>query len=137
MRLTPYYVGSVGSLSRPQAMFLCSAGIHKQWRKGLRFRESLLLDWGVTLRASAPGTDAEHLMQELIFDFASVVPMARFVYKVVRAWRWFGRRLPTMVSELAPDTDEEGQFWNFESASDNSSDMEDSDTMMNMEIDNF
>ncbi|KAK6983904.1 hypothetical protein R3P38DRAFT_2807486 [Favolaschia claudopus] len=79
-------------------------------------KESLMLDFGMTLRASVTAADAHLVLQELIFNLHTVAPVARFIYKVVRAWRFFGRRLPTMVSELAPDTDEEADFWDFETA---------------------
>ncbi|KAK7030538.1 hypothetical protein R3P38DRAFT_3509925, partial [Favolaschia claudopus] len=97
-------------------------------------KESLLQDYAILLRTPQSAADATQLMQSLIFDLKTVVPMARFVHRVVRAWRWFGRRLPTMVSELAPDTDEEADFWNFESATEDNSDLEEGE--MDMEIDN-
>ncbi|KAK7006674.1 hypothetical protein R3P38DRAFT_3325963 [Favolaschia claudopus] len=95
-------------------------------------RETLQREFGVTLRTADSAADAMRGMQKLIFDLKTVVPMARFIYQVVRAWRWFGRRLPTMVSELAPDTDEEADYWNFESAEE---DWEWSGAEMEMEID--
>ncbi|KAK6969271.1 hypothetical protein R3P38DRAFT_3298591 [Favolaschia claudopus] len=76
-------------------------------------KESLMQDFGMTLRASVSAADAHLLLQELIFDLRTVAPVARFIYRVVRAWRFFGRRLPTMVSELAPDTDDDVDFWDF------------------------
>jgi hypothetical protein len=54
---------------------------------------------------------AETQMRNLIFNWHTVVPMSRFVHKVARSWRFFGRRLPTRVSEAAPDTDEEVSNW--------------------------
>ena len=37
--------------------------------------------------------------------------MARFVYKVVRSWRGFGRCLPSIVCDIMPDTDDEDIGW--------------------------
>ncbi|KAK6985035.1 hypothetical protein R3P38DRAFT_3102700 [Favolaschia claudopus] len=90
-------------------------------------------DFGMTLRASVSSADAHLLLQELIFDLRTVAPVARFIYRVVRAWRFFGRRLPTMVSELAPDTDDDVEFWDFETATEDGSDLELGE--MDMEID--
>lgn len=71
-------------------------------------------------------------LQSLIFDWNLVVPTARFVYRVVRSWGGFGRRLPTMVCEVAPDTDEDdGVGWDCETATEDGSERQGSD----MEID--
>ncbi|KAJ7197666.1 hypothetical protein GGX14DRAFT_402582 [Mycena pura] len=65
---------------------------------------------------------AEDLMRSLIFDWNTVVPMARFIYQVVRQWKWFGHRLPTMVCELAPESDDEdGGMWDFETVTEDGS----------------
>ncbi|KAJ7048452.1 hypothetical protein C8F01DRAFT_1094915 [Mycena amicta] len=50
--------------------------------------------------------DALRVMQELIFDWNYVVPMARFIAVVVRNWRWFKNVMPTMVSEDDPGLDD-------------------------------
>jgi hypothetical protein len=50
---------------------------------------------------------AEDRMRKLIFHWDAVVLMARFIYRVARSWHFFGRKLPTMVSELAPNSDAE------------------------------
>ncbi|KAK7016501.1 hypothetical protein R3P38DRAFT_2542017 [Favolaschia claudopus] len=71
--------------------------------------------------------NATLLMQQLIFDCATVVPMARFIYRVIRAWHWFGRRLPTMVSEGAPDSDDslgDGFGPGFRSGTEDASDLD-------------
>ncbi|KAJ7048158.1 hypothetical protein C8F01DRAFT_155735 [Mycena amicta] len=62
---------------------------------------------GKNLPSTYTRQEAEELMRSLIFDWDAVVPMAWFIHKVVRSWNWFGRRLPTMVSELAPDSEDE------------------------------
>ncbi|KAJ7062784.1 hypothetical protein C8F01DRAFT_1251598 [Mycena amicta] len=80
-------------------------------------RDALEQDFGKSLPRPSSLDDATRVFQQLIFDWDTVVPTARFVYKVVRNWRWFGQRLPTMVSELTPETDEEGwDAWDFETA---------------------
>ncbi|KAJ7222344.1 hypothetical protein GGX14DRAFT_558435 [Mycena pura] len=85
-----------------------------------------------------PRTDtreaSESLMRSLIFDWNTVVPMACFIHKVVRSWRWFGQLLPTMVCELTPDSDddEEGR-WDFDSPTEDGSDEDGSG--LEMEID--
>ncbi|KAK6984529.1 hypothetical protein R3P38DRAFT_3231790 [Favolaschia claudopus] len=104
-----------GALETPGHVFLQVQGCADGGGTGL-LKESLLHDFGMTLRASVTAADVHLLLQELIFNLGTVAPVARFIYKVVRAWRFFGRRLPTMVSELAPDTDEEADFWDLETA---------------------
>ncbi|KAJ7073920.1 hypothetical protein C8F01DRAFT_1098710 [Mycena amicta] len=85
-------------------------------------RDALEQDFGKSLPRPSSLDDATRVFQQLIFDWDTVVPTARFVYKVVRNWRWFGRRLPTMVSELTPETDEEGwDAWDFETATEDGS----------------
>ncbi|KAJ7057307.1 hypothetical protein C8F01DRAFT_1256559 [Mycena amicta] len=74
----------------------------------IELRKELAEVYGVELGHAPLGREeAETRMQELIFDWNTVVPMARFIYRVCKSWRWFGRRLPTMVSELAPNSDDE------------------------------
>jgi hypothetical protein len=71
-------------------------------RLALADRHRVVLEHGFASRA-----EAETRMKDLMFDWDTVVPMARFVYRVCRSWRWFGRKLPTMTSELAPDSGDE------------------------------
>ncbi|KAJ7195307.1 hypothetical protein GGX14DRAFT_404011 [Mycena pura] len=59
--------------------------------------DTLRRDFDCSLRRVFTRDGAEDLMRILIFDWNTVVPMARFVYQVVRQWKWFGRRLPTVV----------------------------------------
>ncbi|KAJ7193534.1 hypothetical protein GGX14DRAFT_405437 [Mycena pura] len=79
---------------------------------------------------------SEALMRRLIFDWDTVKPMARFVFKVVRSWKWFGRRLPTMVCEVTPDTEtkEEVGIRDFESATEDGSVDNDMDMMMDIDF---
>lgn len=80
------------------------------------------MEYGRALPTVLNRVAAEALLQSLIFDSHTVVPMARFIYKVVRHWRWFGRRLPTMVCELAPDSDGDDEgMWDFETATEDMS----------------
>ncbi|KAK7025606.1 hypothetical protein R3P38DRAFT_3355918 [Favolaschia claudopus] len=104
-----------GALETPGHVFLQCRDVQTVAARDV-LKESLLHDFGMTLRASVTAADVHLLLQELIFNLGTVAPVARFIYKVVRAWRFFGRRLPTMVSELAPDTDEEADFWDLETA---------------------
>ncbi|KAF7298580.1 hypothetical protein MIND_00804700 [Mycena indigotica] len=74
----------------------------------VELREELRQRFGATL-ASEPTSqaEAERQLRVLIFAWETVVPMARFVYRVCKAWSWFGRKLPSMASELAPLSDDE------------------------------
>ncbi|KAJ7190388.1 hypothetical protein GGX14DRAFT_408082 [Mycena pura] len=93
--------------------------------------EILIRDFGRSLDRVFTRDSAEDLMRALIFDWNTVVPMARFVYQVVRQWKWFGRRLPTMVCELAPESEDDDRgMWDFETATEDGSD----DGGMEMEI---
>ncbi|KAK6988548.1 hypothetical protein R3P38DRAFT_3332043 [Favolaschia claudopus] len=121
-----------GALETPGHVFLQCRDVQTVAARDV-LRDSLMQGFAVTLRTSASAADAHRLLQELIFNVDTVVPVARFIYKVVRAWRFFGRRLPTMVSELAPDTDDEADLWDFETATEDGSDLEMGG--MDMEID--
>ncbi|KAK6977940.1 hypothetical protein R3P38DRAFT_2747256 [Favolaschia claudopus] len=121
-----------GALETPGHVFLQCRDVQTVAAREV-LRDSLMQGFGMTLRTPVSAADAHRLLQELIFDFGTVAPVARFIYKVVRAWRFFGRRLPTMVSELAPDTDDEVDLWDFETATEDGSDLELSG--MDMEID--
>ena len=81
---------------------------------------TLQQEFNISIARVHSSMDGTKLLQALIFDWNTVVPMARFIYKVARSWRGFGRRLPTMVSEMAPDSEgEEG--WDIESATEDGS----------------
>ncbi|KAJ7149945.1 hypothetical protein C8R46DRAFT_1230104 [Mycena filopes] len=78
---------------------------------------------------------AEAVMRSFIFDWEAVIPMARFIFKVVRSWKWFGRRLPTMVCELAPDTDDgDDGIWNFETGTEDGSGDDEMDATMDIDF---
>ncbi|KAJ7604637.1 hypothetical protein FB45DRAFT_1043355 [Roridomyces roridus] len=85
--------------------------------------DTLRSEFGRSLPRPAGRTEAEVCMRELIFDWDTVVAMAWFVHRVIRSWNWFGRRLPTMVCELAPDSDVEG-VWDFNTATEDESEDE-------------
>nr|GAT46238.1 predicted protein [Mycena chlorophos] len=74
----------------------------------IELRDELRRRYGVLLGV-LPSTRkaAEDKMRELIFNWETVIPMARFVYRVCKSWRWFGRKLPTMAREMAPDSADE------------------------------
>ncbi|KAJ7056666.1 hypothetical protein C8F01DRAFT_1257320 [Mycena amicta] len=79
--------------------------------------------------------ESEDLMRSLIFDWDAVVPMARFIHKVVRSWNWFGRRLPTMVSDLAPDSEDDANGrWDAEVATEDGSVDEGNDEQMEIDF---
>ncbi|KAJ7059171.1 hypothetical protein C8F01DRAFT_989662 [Mycena amicta] len=74
----------------------------------VELRQMLAVRYGVVLEHGMPTREeAEARMRELIFNWNTVVPMARFIYRVCRSWKWFGRKLPTMVTEVAPNSDDE------------------------------
>ncbi|KAF7291707.1 hypothetical protein HMN09_01262300 [Mycena chlorophos] len=88
-------------------------------------RETLQEQWGIALPVLHSREEAESAMRTLIGHNDAVVPMARFVYRVVKSWKFFGRRLPTMVCELVPDSEEELDWEverDFESATEDGSD---------------
>ncbi|KAJ7193622.1 hypothetical protein GGX14DRAFT_577073 [Mycena pura] len=87
-------------------------------REELRGR---LQTMGCLLPRSFGDAHAEAQMRKLIFDWNTVVPMARFVYRVSRSWKFFGRRLPSMVAEVAPDTDEEDAGWEHDTGTEDGS----------------
>nr|GAT51027.1 predicted protein [Mycena chlorophos] len=74
----------------------------------IELRDELRRKYGVWL-GFLPTTrkEAEDKMRNLIFDWDTVIPMARFVYRVCKSWRWFGRKLLMMACELAPESDDE------------------------------
>lgn len=68
-------------------------------------RQTLMREHGHALVRVSTSDAAEDLMRTLIFDWNTVVPMARFIYKVARYCEWFGRRSLTRTSQLVPDFD--------------------------------
>ncbi|KAF7306250.1 hypothetical protein MIND_00415600 [Mycena indigotica] len=74
----------------------------------VELREMLAARYGVRLgNTPTSRRAAEDLMRDLIFHWETVVPMARFIYGVCKTWSWFGRKLPSMASELAPESVDE------------------------------
>ncbi|KAJ7230736.1 hypothetical protein GGX14DRAFT_343851, partial [Mycena pura] len=69
-------------------------------------RVALLQDFQVVLPETHSREAMEEIICHLIFDWNTVIPMARFIYKVVRSWRGFGRRLSSMVGEIVPETED-------------------------------
>ncbi|KAK7025891.1 hypothetical protein R3P38DRAFT_2529862, partial [Favolaschia claudopus] len=107
-------------LETPGHVFMqCRDALTVAERESLR--ESLLRS-GFTLRTPSTEVGATQLMKDLIFNWDTVAEIARFVCKVARGWRWFGRRLPTLVSEFAPNTDDEGEDEELETGTEDGSD---------------
>ncbi|KAJ7067786.1 MA3 domain-containing protein [Mycena amicta] len=69
-------------------------------------RTTLADKFNYDLQLPVADEDARRVMQELIFDWNYVVPMARFIAVVVCNWRWFKNVMPTMVSEDDPGLDD-------------------------------
>ncbi|KAJ7194960.1 hypothetical protein GGX14DRAFT_545962 [Mycena pura] len=67
----------------------------------------LRLDFRYDLQLPRSHAEAHVTLQQLIFHWDHVVPMARFVYKVSKCWRWFGHVLPTEFLEDEPPFDGE------------------------------
>ncbi|KAJ7203863.1 hypothetical protein GGX14DRAFT_398613 [Mycena pura] len=64
--------------------------------------DRLRVDFHYDLELPRSHAEAHLTLQGLIFHWHHVIPIARFVHKVSKCWRWFGHVLPTELMEDEP-----------------------------------
>nr|GAT48048.1 predicted protein [Mycena chlorophos] len=58
--------------------------------------------WLPSSLAAVPERERVRVLQSLIFHWERVLPMARFIFRVSKDWKWFGATFPNDVVESRP-----------------------------------